>query len=46
MAEIGLLPFARFALRVSQAVLPRYRSRFNKRQFTQPQLAILLPDAL
>jgi len=25
MAEVGLLPFARVALQVSQAVLPRYR---------------------
>ncbi|HKM66527.1 MAG TPA: transposase [Candidatus Acidoferrum sp.] len=42
MAEIGLLPFARMALQVSQAVLPHYRSRFSKRQFTQPQLAAIL----
>ena len=47
MAEVGLLPFARIALGVSRAMLPRYRSRFSKRQFTQPQLlAILCPDAL
>src|SRR5574340_11372 len=38
MAEVGLLPFARIALQVSKAVLPRYRSRFSKHQFTQPQL--------
>jgi len=38
MAEVGLLPFARIALQVSRAVLPRYRSRFSKHQFTQPQL--------
>jgi hypothetical protein len=38
MAEVGLLPFARIALQVSRAVLPRYGSRFSKRQFTQPQL--------
>ncbi len=42
MAEVGLLPFARIALRVSRAVLPRYRSRFSKRQFTQPQLLAIL----
>ncbi len=42
MAEVGLLPFARIALRVSQAVLPRYRSRFSKHQFTQPQLLAIL----
>ena len=38
MAEVGLLPFARIALEVSRAVLPRYRSRLSNRQFTQPQL--------
>jgi hypothetical protein len=42
MAEVGLLPFARIALRVSRALLPRYRSRFSKRQFTQPQLLAIL----
>jgi hypothetical protein len=42
MAEVGLLPFARIALQVSKAVLPRYRSRFSKRQFTQPQLLAIL----
>ena len=42
MAEVGLLPFARIALGVSRAVLPRYRSRFSKRQFTQPQLLAIL----
>ena len=42
MAEVGLLPFARIALQVSRAVLPRYRSRFSKRQFTQPQLLTIL----
>ena len=42
MAEIGLLPFARIALQVSRAVLPRYRSRFSKHQFTPPQLLAIL----
>jgi hypothetical protein len=42
MAEVGLLPFARIALRVSRAVLPRYRSRFSKRLFNQPQLLAIL----
>ena len=42
MAEVGLLPFARVALQVSQAVLPRYRSRFSKRLFNQPQLLAIL----
>ena len=42
MAEVGLLPFARTALQVSRAVLPRYRTRFSKHQFTQPQLLAIL----
>ena len=42
MAEVGLLPFARIALQVAKAVLPRYRSRFSKHQFTQPQLLTIL----
>ncbi len=42
MAEVGLLPYARIALQVSNAVLPRYRSRFSKHQFTQPQLLAVL----
>jgi IS5 family transposase len=42
MAEIGLLPFARVALEVATAVLPRYRSRFSKHQFSQPQLLAVL----
>ena len=29
-------------LQVSRAVLPRYRSRFSKHQFTQPQLLAIL----
>src|ERR1700723_1092468 len=42
MDEVGLLPFARIALHVCQAVLPRYRSRFSKHQFPQPQLLAIL----
>jgi ATPase family associated with various cellular activities (AAA)/Transposase domain (DUF772) len=42
MAEVGLLAFARTALEVGQAVLPPYRSRFSKHQFTQPQLLAVL----
>jgi hypothetical protein len=42
MPEIGLLPFARLAIEVSTAVLPPYRSRFSKHQFTQPQLLAIL----
>jgi len=42
MAEIGLVRFARLALEVSRAVLPAQRSKFSKRQFTQPQLLAAL----
>ncbi len=42
MAEVGLLAFARTALEVGRAVLPPYRTRFSKRQFTQPQLLAIL----
>jgi hypothetical protein len=42
MAEVGLLPFAQVALRVASTVLPQYRTRFSKHQFTQPQLLAVL----
>jgi hypothetical protein len=42
MPEIGLLPFARVALDVARRILPAYRSRFSKHQFTQPQLLAIL----
>ena len=42
MAEVGLLPFARVALEVAMQVLPPYRTRFSKHQFTQPQLLAVL----
>src|ERR1700693_4517433 len=42
MAEVGLLAFARTALEVGRAVLPPYRTRFSKHQFTQPQLLAIL----
>ena len=42
MPEIGLLPFARVALEVARAILPPYRTRFSKHQFTQPQLLVIL----
>ncbi len=42
MPEIGLLSFARVALELASAVLPTYRSRFSKHQFTQPQLLAIL----
>ena len=41
-AEVGLLPFARVALEVATAVLPRYRTPFSKHPFTQPQLLAVL----
>src|SRR5229473_8085030 len=42
MAEVGLLAFARTAWEVGRAVLPLYRTRFSKHQFTQPQLLAIL----
>jgi hypothetical protein len=42
MAEIGLVQFARVALDVAQATVPRYRTTFSKHQFTQPQLLAIL----
>ncbi|MGH9771371.1 MAG: hypothetical protein ACRD4Q_06705 [Candidatus Acidiferrales bacterium] len=42
MGEVGLLPFARVALQVCKAVFPRYRSRFSRRLFNQPQLLAIL----
>lgn len=42
MAEVGLVRLARLALEVSQAVLSPHRSKFSKRQFTQPQLLAVL----
>src|SRR5467141_5295731 len=35
-------PFARVALEVATQVLPPYRTRFSKHQFTQPQLLAVL----
>lgn len=42
MAEIGLVKFAGLALEISEAVLPAHRTKFSKRQFTQPQLLAVL----
>jgi hypothetical protein len=42
MAEVGFVKFATVALRVGQAALPAYRSKFSKCQFTQPQLLAIL----
>jgi hypothetical protein len=42
MAEVGLVEFATVALRVGQAALPAHRSKFSKRQFSQPQMLAIL----
>jgi hypothetical protein len=42
VVEVGLLPIARIALQVCRAVLPRYRTRFSKHEFTQPRLLAIL----
>jgi hypothetical protein len=42
MAEVRLPAFPRTALEVSRAVLPPYRTRFSKHQFTLPQLLAIL----
>ena len=42
MPEIGLVRFAATALQVGQAALPRYRTKFSKRQLNQPQLLAVL----
>jgi hypothetical protein len=42
MAEVGLVPLARVALEVTKATIPRYRTKFSKQQFTQPQLLAIL----
>src|SRR3989454_3352833 len=42
MAEVGLLPLARVALQGATQVLPPYRTRFSKQQFTQPPLLAVL----
>ena len=42
MAETRLVRFAQYALSVSKTVMPKYRGRFSKHIFVQPQqLAIL-----
>ena len=42
MAEVGLLSFARVAMETARVVLPLYRSRYSKPQFTQPPLRAIL----
>lgn len=42
MARVGLVRYARVALDVARAVMPRYRTRHSKHTFTQPQLVAVL----
>lgn len=42
MAEVGLVKLAATALKITKASLPARRSRFSKKQFSQPQLLALL----
>ena len=42
MAEVGLVKLAATALKITKASLPERRSRFSKKQFSQPQLLALL----
>ena len=42
MAELGLVPFAQLALQMADRVVSRYRTRFSKHQFTQPQLLVIV----
>ena len=42
MVEVGLVRFAGVALEVAGAAIPRYRSKFSKHIFTQPQLLATL----
>lgn len=42
MAEVGLVQFARVALNVAEATVPRYRTKYSKHIFSQPQLLAIL----
>lgn len=42
MAEVGLVKFATVAMEITQAAIPRYRTKFSKHIFTQPQLLTIL----
>jgi hypothetical protein len=42
MAEVGLVPFARVAMQISQKVVSSYRTKYSKHLFTQPQLLSIL----
>ncbi len=37
MAEVGLVAFAQCALQTAETLLPKYRSKFSKHLYTQPQ---------
>jgi len=40
--EIGLIAFAKCAMQAASSILPKYRSKFSKHVFTQPQLLSIL----
>jgi len=42
MVEVGLIASAGCALEIAKRVVPKYRSRFSKHIFTQPQLFAIL----
>lgn len=42
MAEVGLVRFAHVTMQLADTTVPRFRSKFSKRQFTQPQLLAVL----
>lgn len=42
MAEVGLGVFAECALQIADVILPKYRCRFSKHLYTQPQLLTIL----
>ena len=46
MSEVGLVPFARVALEVSQEVVPVYSHRFSPQRFTPAIVGDFVLDAL
>jgi DDE family transposase/transposase-like protein DUF772 len=42
MAEVGLVAFTECALQIAESILPKYRSKFSKHLYTQPQLLTIL----
>ena len=42
MAEVGLVKFAKVAMQLTETVMPRYRTKFSKHTFTQPQRVAIL----